>query len=75
MQERYEEAIRETFKYLDDYISSPDNILSSSYAEAIKAHMKTLGFLVYCGVYTNHDDMVVVYPMQDNLSIHIWRRK
>lgn len=74
MQERYEEAIKETFKYLDDYISDPRNLLLSSYAEAIQSHMKTLGFTVYCTSCSNYDDTVVVYPMQYNLPIHIWRK-
>ena len=74
MQEKYEQAIKATFKYLDDYISDPRNLLSSSYAEAIQSHMKILGFTVYCTSYSNYDDTVVVYPMQYNLPIHIWRK-
>ena len=72
MQDKYEEAIKETFKYLNDYLSNPNCKLSCTYAEAIQAHMKTLGFMVYC---TSYPNIVVVYPMKDNLPIHIWRKK
>ena len=74
MTEKYEQAIKETFKYLDDYISDPNTILSCSYAEAIQSHMRTLGFIVYCTSYNDYDDTVVVYPMEYNLPIHIWRK-
>lgn len=74
MQEKYEQAIKATFKYLDDERSDAACVFAGSYAEAIKRHMKLLGFEVYCTSYSNYDDTVVVYPMQYNLPIHIWRK-
>ena len=74
MQAKYEQAIKETFKYLDDYLSNPENIVSS-YGEMIKAHMKLKGYRVYCTTDAyGEEESVVVYPLQDNLPIHIWRR-
>ena len=67
MQERYEEAIKATFKYLDD------GAVAGSYAEAIVSHMKLLGFEVYC-TYDYDQSVICVYPMQYNLPTHIWRK-
>ena len=74
MTEKYEQAIKETFKYLNDCCSDAACIFSGSYAEAIEHHMTLLGFDVYCTY--NHDQSVIcVYPQEDNLPIHIWRKK
>ena len=82
MQERYEEAIRETFKYLDDYILYPPSTVTMKLkrqkgkdrAFVIELRMESLGFPVYC-TYTEDQDVITVFPKQDNLPIHIWRNK
>ena len=51
MQDIYEQAIKETFKYLHDYLSDPNCVLLGSYAEAIQSHMKLKGYTVYCTSY------------------------
>ena len=71
MQERYEEAIKETFKYLDDYTKSSKNT-SLLYCEAIEHHLKMHGFTVRCSMW--HDG-IIIYPKQGNLPIHFWRKK
>ena len=73
MQEKYEQAIKETFKYLDDYRSDIACTFAGSYVEAIEHHMKLLGFEVYC-TYDYDQSVICVYPMQYNLPIHIWRK-
>lgn len=74
MQEKYEQAIKATFEYLDDDRSDAACVFAGSYAEAIMRHMKLLGFEVYCTC--NYDQSVIcVYPMQYNLPIHVWREK
>ena len=74
MIDKYEQAIKETFKYLDDYLADWENVTIAPYWMMIQSHMKHLGFEVYCTSRSDYDD-VVVYPMQHNLPIHIWRNK
>jgi hypothetical protein len=73
MLEKYEQAIRETFQYLDDYIADPETA-PLKIDEAIESHMKIKGFTVYCS-YTEDYEIVCVYPKVDNLPIHIWKRR
>lgn len=73
MQEKYEQAIKETFDYLDDYISNLNNA-PLKIDEAIESHMRLKGFEAYCS-YTEDYAIVVVYPKAYNLPIHIWRNK
>lgn len=78
MQERYEEAIKETFKYLDDCIAEQK---AKNYAhlgllreEIIERQMHKRGFDVYCSFSQDHK-IINVFPTQYNLPIHIWREK
>jgi hypothetical protein len=75
MQERYEAAIKATFKYLDDYIADWENVTIGPYWAMIQAHMRLLGYEVICNAESDYADTVTVYPTQHNLPIHIWRRK
>ena len=80
MQEKYEQAIKETFKYLEECLAEQpkkgtiENLLSLGVDRryVIQSQMKKRGFEVYCTY--NHDQSVIcVYPMKHNLPIHIWR--
>jgi hypothetical protein len=82
MQEKYEQAIKETFGYLNNYIQEgcPVSTLTMSLKKQrnkdrvfiIETEMELRGFPIYCTY--NHDQSVIcVYPMQHNLPIHIWR--
>jgi hypothetical protein len=80
MQEKYEQAIKETFKYLDECLAEQPKkgtiksllSLGVDRCYVIESQMKKRGFGVYCTY--NHDHSVIcVYPMQYNLPIHIWR--
>lgn len=70
MQERYEQAIKETFEYLDQYNTEQDKI--NPYV--IESQMKERGFNVKCR-YNKACISIAIYPEQDNLPIHIWREK
>ena len=78
MQEKYEQAIKETFKYLDKCIA---NQRAKNYShlgllkeEIIERQMKKRGFDVYCS-YSKDHRIINVFPYQHNLPIHIWREK
>lgn len=80
MQEKYEQAIKETFKYLYECLAEQpkkgtiESLLSLGVDKryVIESQMKKRGFDVYCTY--NHDQSVIcVYPMEYNLPIHIWR--
>ena len=82
MQERYEQAIKETFKYLDECIAEhfkQDRLtqlmsLGIDKCYVIEKQMHERGFEVYCS--HNFDQSVIgVFPKQYNLPIHIWRNK
>ena len=78
MQEKYEQAIKETFKYLDACIADQR---AKHYAhlglhkeEIIERQMQKRGFDVYCS-YSKDHKIINVFPCQGNLPIHIWREK
>ena len=70
MQEKYEQAIKETFEYLDQYNTEQNKI--NPYV--IESQMKERGFNVKCR-YNKACISIAIYPEQDNLPIHIWREK
>jgi hypothetical protein len=78
MQERYEQAIKETFKYLDDCIADQKaknySHLGLIKDEIIERQMKKRGFNVKCR-YNKACISIAVYPEQNNLPIHVWREK
>lgn len=82
MQERYEQAIKETFEYLDEYILYPPSTRTMQLKRqrgidrvfVIETRMKSLGFPVYCS-YTKDQNIISVFPKWNNLPIHIWRKK
>ena len=76
MQERYEEAIKETFAYLNKCIAEQK---AKNYAhlgllreEIIELQMRKRGFDVYCSFSPDHK-IINVFPIQHNLPIHIWK--
>lgn len=78
MTEKYEQAIKETFEYLDKCISEQR---AKNYAhlgllkeEIIERQMKKRGFDVYCS-YSQDRKIINVFPCKSNLPIHIWRKK
>ena len=78
MQEKYEQAIKETFEYLDKCIADQK---AKNYAylgllkeEIIERQMKNRGFAVYCS-YSQDHKIINVFPCESNLPIHIWREK
>ena len=84
MQEKYEQAIKETFEYLNNYIQegSPASTLTMSLKKQrnrdrvfiIETEMELRGFQTYCTY--NHDQSIInVFPYRHNLPIHIWREK
>ena len=82
MIEKYEQAIKETFKYLDECLAEQpkkgtiENLLSLGVDRCyvIQSQMKKRGFEVHCTC--NYDQNVIcVYPIEYNLPIHIWREK
>ena len=83
MQERYEQAIKETFKYLDDYIEEcskkePIKLLSSLGIDKpyiIKTQMELRGFTVRVDYYSCRYEALIVYPKEFYLPVHIWRNK
>ena len=78
MQDKYEQAIKETFDYLDKCISDQKaknyTHLGLLKEEIIEIQMKQRGFDVYCS-YSQDHKMINVFPCQHNLPIHIWREK
>ena len=78
MQDKYEQAIKETFEYLNKCIVDQK---ARHYAhlgllkeEIIEKQMKKRGFDVYCS-YSKDHKIINVFPYQHNLPIHIWREK
>lgn len=78
MQEKYEQAIKETFEYLDKCIMDQKaknyTHLGLLKEEIIERQMKKLGFDVKCR-YNKACISIAVYPEQNNLPIHVWREK
>lgn len=80
MQEKYEQAIKETFEYLKECIARQSKegtiaqLLSLGIDKryVIEHQMNIRGFTVYCK--SNYDmSEIIVYPADYNLPIHIWR--
>ena len=78
MQNKYEQAIKETFEFLDKCIAERR---AKNYAhlgllkeEIIERQMKKRGFDVYCS-YNKDRKIINVFPCESNLPIHIWREK
>ena len=82
MQEKYEQAIKETFKYLEECLAEQpkkgtiENLLSLGVDKryVIESQMKKRGFDVYCS-YSQDHKIINVFPCKSNLPIHIWREK
>lgn len=82
MIEKYEQAIKETFEYLDGCIASQPKKDTLEYLYSlgidkcfiIENEMKKKGFDVECR-YNKACISIAVYPKQNNLPIHIWREK
>lgn len=78
MIEKYEQAIKETFDYLDKCIANQQakhySHLGLLKEEIIERQMKKQGFGVYCS-YSQDHRMINVFPCQHNLPIHMWREK
>ena len=82
MQEKYEQAIKETFEYLEECLEKQDKLdplvrllsLGVDKRYIIESQMKKRGFKVKA----NHDALtgyIIVCPHEINLPIHIWRKK
>ena len=78
MQENYEQAIKETFEYLNKCVADQKakNYLHLGLfkEEIIERQMKKRGFDVYCS-YSTDRKIINVFPCKHNLPIHIWREK
>ena len=82
MIDKYEQAIKETFKYLDECLAKQPKkgtikslrSLGVDKRYVIESQMKKRGFEVHCTC--NHNQGVIcIYPMEHNLPIHIWREQ
>ena len=82
MQEKYEQAIKETFEYLEECLKEQPKEgtikrlfnLGVDKRYVIERQMDIRGFTVYCE--SNYDmSEIIVYPEDFNLPIHIWREK
>ena len=80
MTEKYEQAIKETFEYLDECLARQpregtfENLFNLGIDKryVIEYQMDIRGFTVYCE--SNYDmSEIIVYPADFNLPIHIWR--
>lgn len=78
MQEKYEQAIKETFNYLNKCVAEQKAKnyprLGLLKEEIIERQMKKRGFDVYCS-YSKDHKIINVFPYQYNLPIHIWKEK
>lgn len=78
MQDKYEQAIKETFAYLNQCIAEQQakhlGHLGLLKDEIIERQMAKRGFTVKAKVYPSQCE-VRVYPREANLPIHIWRQK
>ena len=83
MQERYEQAIKETFEYLDYCIEKhlkQDKLtqllsLGIDKCYVIEKQMAQRGFVVKAAYSCHYLEAIAVYPREYNLPIHIWRNK
>ena len=78
MIEKYEQAIKETFDYLNKCITEQKaknySHLGLLKEEIIEHQMKKRGFNVKCR-YNKACISIAVYPEQNDLPIHIWRER
>ena len=82
MIDKYEQAIKETFEYLEECLAEQDKLnplmrlqsLGVDKRYVIESQMKKRGFIVKAEVYLSQYE-VRVYPREYNLPIHIWREK
>ena len=82
MQEKYEQAIKESFEYLDDCLSNQplQNTLEHLYSlgvdkcYVIERQMQLRGFEVFCNFHKDGNS-IYVFPTIQELPIHIWRNK
>lgn len=82
MQEKYEQAIKATFKYLEECLEEQDklnplsNLQSPGIDECyvIEKQMLLRGFVVKAIITKYILGEVTVYPREYNLPIHIWRK-
>ena len=82
-QERYEQAIKETFNYLDDCIAKhfkQDKLtqllsLGIDKRYVIEKQMAQRGFVVKATYHCHYLEAIAVYPQEHNLPIYIWRNK
>lgn len=80
MQEKYEQAIKETFEFLEECLKEQSKkpifeqlfSLGIDRRYVIEHQMKLRGFDVYCKSNYNMSE-VIVYPRENNLPIYIWR--
>jgi hypothetical protein len=83
MQEKYEQAIKETFAELNQIIKERHELAKNPEWKAwelgldkkyvIESRMKRKGFDVK--VKRKRDDTYIVFSHENNLPIHIWREK
>ena len=82
MTEKYEQAIKETFKYLNECVAEQNKLnqlvklqsLGVDKRYVIESQMKKRGF----NVKANRDALtgyIIVCPHEINLPIHIWKEK
>jgi hypothetical protein len=83
MQEKYEQAIKETFEYLNKCLEEQPKKDTFEYLYSlgidkcfvIENIMAKKGFEVRAEYYAHKLEAIAVYPKVDNLPIHIWRNK
>ena len=83
MQKQYEEAIRETFAYLDECMASMSKRKSIEYLYSlgidktyvIERQMELRGFKVSAEFSQYKPQDIIVYPSDNRLPIHIWSDK
>lgn len=83
MQEKYEQAIKETFKYLEECLEEQDKLnpltklqsLGIDKCYVIEKQMFLRGFVVKAVRTKYRLGEITVYPREYNLPIHIWREK
>ena len=78
MQEKYEQAIKETFEYLNQCLKEQDKLdplvrlqsLGVDKEYVIESQMRHKGFNIKV---KREKDAYIVFPHENNLPIHIWR--
>ena len=83
MQEKYEQAIKETFDYLEECLAEQDKLnplirlqsLGVDKKYVIESQMLLRGFVVKAVRTKYLLNEIIVYPRENNLPIYIWREK